>query len=327
MKKKTVKKIVCLSLIAISITAIVYAATIIGRITVFDSYETRAVVDKNNFTINCESDDIKILILSDLQFSNYIEMAWAFSAAKRVLKKTTPDLILTTGDNFGNNVTEKHLNALVKFMDSFGVLWGVTFGNHDYNSKFTPQDYVKACTESKNGILYSTEISDSYSNYFYKITLDGEDAAMIFCFDTKKDGLTDKHVKWYENTLTQNAYNGDKVLQSFAFFHIPPEETEVAAKLYEQDKSLGSGNIIDEVRKQSTACGFIDKAIELQSTKAVFYGHDHRNNAHISYRGIKLCYAMKTGKTVYDEKGSTGGTLLTVGKDGFFDIERISVGV
>lgn len=210
-------------------------------------------------------------------------------------------------------------------MDSFGILWGVTFGNHDYNSLFSADEYVAACQNSRNGILYGTEISESYSNYYYKIAFDGKDVAMLFCMDTKKQGLTAEHVKWYEDALTKTSSFKGELLPSFVFFHIPPKETAIAAELYADDKSIGSGNIIEEVGVQYAESGFFDKAAELKSTKAIFYGHDHLNNAHIVYRGIELCYAMKTGKAVYYEKGSTGATLLTIQKDGTYDIERIYV--
>lgn len=106
MKNSKTKKIVCLSLAAVVAALIVYGAAFICRFIVFADYETRARVDKKTLTVECLGDDMKILILSDLQFANYVEMSWAFSATKRAVKKTNPDLILTTGDNFGNKVTK-----------------------------------------------------------------------------------------------------------------------------------------------------------------------------------------------------------------------------
>ncbi len=103
---------------------------------VFAEYDTSAAFDRSEGSISTPEGKLRILVLSDLQFANCIEMAFAFSAAKQTVSKAKPDLILTTGDNFGNNVKERHLNAFVRFMDSFDIPWGVTFGNHDYNASF-----------------------------------------------------------------------------------------------------------------------------------------------------------------------------------------------
>ena len=65
--------------------------------------------------------------------------------------------------------------------------------------------------------------------------------------------------------------------------------------------------------------------MELGSTKAMFYGHDHRNSAHINYGGIELCYALKTGITVYFKPGSLGGVVIDIDKSGNYTINRVYI--
>lgn len=60
--------------------------------------------------------------------------------------------------------------------------------------------------------------------------------------------------------------------------------------------------------------GFFDKCKELGSTKYLFCGHDHENNASITYEGITMTYGLKTGPSPAPWNGAeqTGGTLVTV---------------
>ncbi len=66
-------------------------------------------------------------------------------------------------------------------------------------------------------------------------------------------------------------------------------------------------------------------AIEFGSTKAFFCGHDYLNNAHIDYRGIKLCYSTKTGINVYSRQDSIGGVLITVNSSEDYTVERVLI--
>ena len=68
---------------------------------------------------------------------------------------------------------------------------------------------------------------------------------------------------------------------------------------------------------------FTDKAIELGSTKNMFFGHDHINNSSISYNGIKLNYTLKLGKGCYYEEGLQGGTVININSNGNCTFEHV----
>ena len=74
--------------------------------------------------------------------------------------------------------------------------------------------------------------------------------------------------------------------------------------------------------------GFFDKCKELGSTKYLFCGHDHENNASITYEGITMTYGLKTGPSPvpWNFAKETGGTLITISGSGAnqaVDIEHI----
>ncbi|MBQ7343698.1 MAG: metallophosphoesterase [Clostridia bacterium] len=304
--------------------AIILDAAFVACFIVAGKYESSITVDKDSRVLSSD-EGVRILVLSDLQGSNYIELSWAFAAAKETVRRAKPDLILTTGDNFGNDVSLRHLDAFVRFMDSFGLPWGVVFGNHDYNPSFTMEEYCEALEESENGIFYSLPIDGSYSNYSYRLRIGGEDVFSLIFMDNADSAFTENHTAWYEETVKAGVGEDGSYLPSFVFFHRPLNESVVAAEEYARDGGIGSGLIVDEVRSEGGSSGLFDKAVELGSTRAMFYGHDHRNSAHISYRGIDLCYSLKTGITVYFKLGSLGGVVIDVDEGGVYEIGRIYI--
>ena len=64
--------------------------------------------------------------------------------------------------------------------------------------------------------------------------------------------------------------------------------------------------------------------LELGSTKAMFYGHDHLNNTVLEYKGITLSYGFSVDYFAYagiDKIGSQRGcSIITCHPDGTFEI-------
>ena len=58
----------------------------------------------------------------------------------------------------------------------------------------------------------------------------------------------------------------------------------------------------------------VDKHKELGSTKYIFCGHDHENNASVTDDGITYTYGLKTGPSPipWNFAKETGGTLITI---------------
>lgn len=76
--------------------------------------------------------------------------------------------------------------------------------------------------------------------------------------------------------------------------------------------------------------GFVDKCKELGSTKYIFCGHVHENNASITYDGITYTYGLKTGPSPvpWNYAEETGGTLITItgkGENQTVKIENIVI--
>lgn len=321
--KSVVKKRVITVAVAVLLVAVALFSYFTASVTNFRAYGTSLTVNEERQTLSFGGESIKILQLSDVQTSNLIESAIAYPMLKRVVKRTEPDLIVLTGDNISNGSGTAVLNTFIRLMDSFEIPWAPVFGNHDIRSDVPPEDICKAYEESEYCIFKRGNIEQRYGNYFYKVEHDGETVFSLVFMDSSDSNFTEEQVAWYKSCIEETNRESDYTVPSFAFYHIPIEETLAAHEAYALDSSIGSGRQVSDVRVQSVNTEFFDTVLALGSTKALFFGHDHRNNTQIYYKGILFCYATKTGRTVYYENDSLGANLITLHSDSSFTVEVI----
>ena len=146
---------------------------------------------------------------------------------------------------------------------------------------------------------------------------------------TGYDYIKKNQIHWYEymvKGLTE--YNGTPV-ESTLFIHIPLPEYNMAAKIYEpindgftKDGNGNFGMLREPICSPYYNSGMFEKIVELNSTKNVICGHEHKNNFSVLYRGVRLTYATKTGDGHdWVEDGSVcGGTVLE-----FDETEKLTV--
>ena len=146
---------------------------------------------------------------------------------------------------------------------------------------------------------------------------------------TGYDYIKENQIHWYEymvNGLTE--YN-DAPVESTLFIHIPLPEYNMATKIYEpindgftKDENGNFGMLREPICSPYYNSGMFEKIVELNSTKNVICGHEHKNNFSVLYRGVRLTYATKTGDGHdWVEDGSVcGGTVLE-----FDETEKLTV--
>ena len=108
-------------------------------------------------------------------------------------------------------------------------------------------------------------------------------------------------------------------------FHKP-----LLATRYAYNQAINSNLSIEGERREGVAflsedAGFFNKAYELKSTTAIIYGHNHRNNYSVDYKGIALSFGTKTGKAAYHDDDLIGGNVYVLKQDKSFSIERILI--
>lgn len=149
---------------------------------------------------------------------------------------------------------------------------------------------------------------------------------------TGYDYIKRNQIHWYEYMVKGLAeYNGTPV-ESTLFIHIPLPEYNMAAKIYEpindgftKDDNGNFGMLREPICSPYYNSGMFEKIVELNSTKNVVCGHEHKNNFSVLYRGVRLTYATKTGDGHdWVEDGSVcGGTVLEFDETGKLTVSPI----
>ena len=117
-------------------------------------------------------------------------------------------------------------------------------------------------------------------------------------------------------------------------FYTPVKEYKTAYQLYDSGSvevkyyfGVNEEEMFDKVCSSDYPSKIFDTALELNSTKAFFCGHDHYNNMSLEYKGIRLTYGMSIDYLampgISKDTKQRGATLITVHEDSSYDIEQI----
>lgn len=315
--------------------------------------------------------DLKVLQLSDI----HIGAGWctakkdkmALNAVAAMVNAEKPDLVIVTGDmSYPVPVQSMTLNnklsaqMVINTLESLGVCWTVTFGNHDselYSAYSREQvaDFY-ADEELKHSIFHKgPEDIDGLGNQIIRVkNSKGIVTRAFFLLDShsyidgdflgiqwKYDNIHENQVAWYkQNVIDIDSKNkaidaAYPMFLSFAFLHIPLQEygkawQEFAANGYNDTKDVKhiygrAGEPNEKSYPGKRTDNLFDTMLELGSTKGIFVGHDHLNNYSLEYKGIRLTYAKTIDYLAYIgiwKKGyHRGCTTLEVLADGTFQIE------
>lgn len=264
-----------------------------------------------------------------------------------------------TAGTFNNHSGAK---AFANLMEKLGVYWDVTFGNHDAEAysyfdreamgEFYENDEFQYC-------LFQTgpEDVDGYGNHTIEVkNSQGIITQALILIDSQAyikdniiesikgtyDNIHENQVKWYEDEIGR--MNGENkaidenagTVKSLAFFHIPLVEMLDAWNEFEENDYKDTDNVrfIEGIMGEGGKkiyCGLgedelFEKMLELDSTKAMFNGHDHLNSTTIEYKGIQFSYGYSIDYFAYsgiDKLGSQRGcTMITCEPDTTFSIDK-----
>ena len=145
------------------------------------------------------------------------------------------------------------------------------------------------------------------------------------------DYIHEDQVEWYQRTVQRLSRQEGHTIPSMIFTHIPLREYKEANDLYESGSKdvtyhygmLGE-KMIDKICCSQYDSKLFDAAVDLGSTKAIFFGHDHYNNQSLEYKGIRMTYGYSIDYLampgIENDTEQRGATLITIEKDGAFDI-------
>lgn len=329
--------------------------------------------DENGYWYFTTDGDFKVMHITDVHigggFMSKSVDEKALNAVAAMVTKEKPDLVIATGDiafpvpyRAGTFNNYSGIKAFANLMESLGVYWDVTFGNHDAEAysyfdreavaKFYENEEYKYCLFQSG-----PEDVDGYGNHVIEVkNTDGIITQAMILIDSQayvKDNIIESikgtydnvhpnQVEWYETEIKRMNAENEKInkdatpVKSMAFFHIPLVEMDDAWKEFAQNGFKDTENfkftegIIGEGGRL-VCCGYgeddlFEKMLELDSTKAMFNGHDHVNNTTFEYKEIVFSYGYSIDYFAYsgiDKLGSQRGcTMITCKPDSTFTIDK-----
>ncbi len=329
--------------------------------------------DENGYWYFTTDGDFKVMHITDIHigggFLSKTVDEKALNAVATMVTKEKPDLVIATGDiSFPVPYTAGTFNnysgakAFANLMESLGVYWDVTFGNHDAEAysyfdreavaEFYEDEEYKYCLFQSG-----PEDVDGYGNHVIEVkNSEGIITQAMVLIDSQAyvkdniiesikgtyDNIHPNQVEWYESEIKRMNAENEKINQdttpvkSLAFFHIPLVEMDNAWNEFREngykdtDNFKYSEGIIAETGRQ-VCCGYgeddlFEKMLELGSTKAMFNGHDHVNNTTFEYKGIIFSYGYSIDYFAYsgiDKLGSQRGcSMITCKPDSTFTIDK-----
>lgn len=282
-------------------------------------------------------DDFRILQLNDIHLGNKDNRALHYDFLNLTIEDADADLIVLNGDIF-TYADRATAREFFSYIDSWGVPWTMSFGNHDEQCYFSVEWLTNQLNNYGSNCMFKDIQDDNvFGNCNFAINLmDGKEiAAELIIMDSNRYSFSDywgydyikpDQIDWYEGIVkAASEKNGGRV-NSLLFFHIPFPEFQDAwdsAENGDPDAILEYGGMGEDVSCPEYNSGLFDRILQLGSTKAVFVGHDHLNDSRIIYKGVTLCYGINSTDRIYCDYDKIGGMVITVGRSGELGYEYI----
>lgn len=245
-----------------------------------------------------------------------------------VLDDQQPDLVVFTGDNVRSGPetapqVREAIRHIAEPVDSRGIPWLVTFGNHDEDH--TPETGMDREALLAEYMSYPNNINRKGpegirgTGNMHVLIMDssGEDPVFnIWALDSGRyspdtiagqsveaDGLPGwavirpDQVSWYHRTSRELEGRYGHPIPALAFFHIPLPEFRLLWQNRERHGVVGERN--EEISSGPFNSGLFAAMMDRGDVKGIYVGHDHVNDYEGDYFGIRLGYAANAGFGTY----------------------------
>ena len=259
--------------------------------------------DKKPLRFNADG-DFKIVQFTDVHYRYGWEASkTAIENITNVLETEKPDLVVFTGDVIFDKPAGKGLDEVLSVVDSFGVPFVVTQGNHDDEQDMAHEEIYTYIQKYKNNIPTSTgdatiEISDGNKTAAALYIFDSHSYAQIKGLGTYGWITLDQINAYVAESRRLTEANGGTPLPALAFFHIPLPEFKEA--------SMTDGAHLIGTRREKVCSPVLNSGLFTAMRTAgdvmgIFVGHDHNNDYTVYWQGILLGYGRYSGgNTVYN---------------------------
>jgi len=294
------------------------------------------------------SGDFRILQLTDIHLGDKDNLQKHFDFMDLTVKDSNPNFIVVTGDLF-TFASKTTADRFFKYLDSKGVPWTVTYGNHDEQCYFSVDWLTSKLNKGyKNCVFKDIQDDDVQGNANFAINLMRGDKIFeqLIVMDSNRyyygqyfgyDFFKQNQIDWYADLVDTTAkQNGGKVVKSLMFYHIPLPEIEKAWN-YETNtfaegttvKFANQGKDGKEAKGEKTcnpdpayAPDFFKVIHDKGSTTGMYFGHDHYNDFIVNYEGIDFAYGIKGTDRIYFQDDMMGGRTIVLHEDNSVDYEH-----
>ena len=268
----------------------------------------------------------------------------------KLINETHPDLITVSGDISYAQQYEAYAN-FADLINAYNIPWTVAWGNHDnQGGAELIQKYVDEYKTYKNFVYEEGPKELGNGNFVIAICEDEKILHAVIMMDThdRIDFINEKgeeakdwaklipeQLVWYKKVILDLKAKGCN--ESTVISHIPIYAYRTAyekafnksfnpEKLTYEDTTKGVcwnegykssyGLNFERICSCHVDEGMLELMKELGSTKLYLCGHDHTNSTCIEYEGVKLMYALKTGRGCSYRTHYNGGTVLNINSKG-----------
>lgn len=254
----------------------------------------------------------------------------SLAAMASVLDYENPDLVVLTGDvipTFTGNISA--WQDYIEPMQTRGIPWAVTLGNHDGESWFYSRSSLMSTLSGWSGSLVERGPTDvaGEGNYVFTIkdSTGQHDATAIYCLDSQESGFDSNQIEWYrDQSAAMTAAHGGSPLPSLMFFHIPlPEYDDFGTSAVNGQ----IGQKTEDIRSNEQTGEMFAAIHDMADVQATFVGHDHGNDYALFYDEVCLAYGRKTGPNSHGHLPHGGRVIeLAEGMPGFDSWIRVEDG-
>jgi len=264
---------------------------------------------------------LKILQLTDIHY-HYVMKGipadpWKLKDSKAMVKIFEPDMMINTGDFWAINqggIGNELCKMCVKDFEALDIPWAFAWGNHD-----EVNDYGLAhqTLEKSKKSLYRGGAADG--NYRVAILDEkGNPAINLIFLNNSRGGFKQEQIDWFDAETEKIKKETPLLPPAYLFFHIP-------ATQYDDIAHAGNskGVKFEKVCHENGSMDAVPAFKKAGFVRGMFCGHDHINDYHGDFKGVRLEYGRAMGGYGAD-KVRKGGKIITIDlKTG--DCETMSV--
>ena len=281
--------------------------------------------------------EFRILQLTDIHLADKDDIQTHLDFMDLTIKQANPDFIVITGDLF-TFASQTTAQKLFKFIDSYGVDWTATIGNHDEQCYFNVDwltGLLNSYSEHCKFIDHQDDDVQGNSNFAINVKKAGSVFEELIIMDSNRyyygsyfgyDFFKENQIEWYKR-LIKHSVDEFGCNDSLLFCHIPLPEIYDAwdeAKTGENGTELLYGERREDPCSPDFNSGFYTEIENLGHTKGMYFGHDHVNNFIINFRNkIHFGYGIKATDRIYYDEDMMGGRVIVLHDDHSLTYENI----